>query len=978
MSTASSTASTLSRAHAVLDRILHVISLYLVPIAIALVSLFGLFAWDSAYVAPAGIPLSMQVLVEGASPLSMEDAARQLHTRPESTHHETRRSEAPVWFSFQVAPEVPSAVEFPSRHATSIACWDAGSGMLLGEGHRSGATGQIFPVKAGFQLSVPAGNSELVCRGTFSGPARLNATLWPVQQVQLSADSHHRQSGLLDGGLLLLAVFVALMALINRQSLYVLFAVWLVLNLRVAAMSAGTDFQWLGQEIPPAWLSTIRALTISLHGLVTLLMFQTLFKDALSNVVLRKLLRATQWLCLPLLVVAIVLPYKDFLPIMWAFTSIGLLLMTASLLFLVATIRTATVMWYAASLGITLFSAMAEVIAAAVGKKEIALLINSVTGAIASSVLTAVAIAEQIRNEHQQRLEVQAKLRKTFDAMPVGLFSLLIDGTGIAANPALYQMLGTNQDEFGKKPWSAYFGEAAWVQMYRLLREQGRVEMELVNRAGDRRFMLSATFANGVIEGSLQDVTKQSLANEHMRFLAHHDPLTKILNRRGVELAYEEGMRLTPADRSFVLAYLDLDRFKLINELFGHSAGDEVLRQVCERIQKLLTDGQRFGRVGGDEFVLLMPDTTIQFAELICRGVVDSLSQTPFQVADKAFQVRGSIGAIELAPGTPIKDALSSADSTCRAAKRKQGLVICERGASVFKEHEAELALMEQFSTGRVTNGLYLEMQPIMSLIDPYGSLNFEVLLRMRDEEGRQVPVSRVLSAAEGSGRTAAIDRWVMSTTLEWIQKNWGKLSRNRFVCMNLSGASLNDERFVADALQMLANYPQAAPRLCIEVTESVALHDLEITSRFIHSVRKLGAKVALDDFGAGYTSFSYLKQLRADVVKIDGSFIVDINADPANVTIVEAIVTLARNLGMKVIAEWAEDAETVRTLAEIGVDYVQGYAIARSQAPEYILDAKSSADFILDANTRALVAMLGAQPVPPLSEPESRLHLVQ
>jgi EAL domain-containing protein (putative c-di-GMP-specific phosphodiesterase class I) len=146
-----------------------------------------------------------------------------------------------------------------------------------------------------------------------------------------------------------------------------------------------------------------------------------------------------------------------------------------------------------------------------------------------------------------------------------------------------------------------------------------------------------------------------------------------------------------------------------------------------------------------------------------------------------------------------------------------------------------------------------------------------------------------------------------------------------------------------------------------MEITESVALHDLDNTRRFIDQVRAYGVKVALDDFGAGYTSFSYLKELPADVLKIDGNFIVNINAHPANVAIVEAIVSLAVNLGMKTIAEWAEDAATVQTLAEIGVDYVQGYAVARSQAPEKMLAAKSSASFIQDEQLLLLVRALGA-----------------
>jgi EAL domain-containing protein (putative c-di-GMP-specific phosphodiesterase class I) len=218
------------------------------------------------------------------------------------------------------------------------------------------------------------------------------------------------------------------------------------------------------------------------------------------------------------------------------------------------------------------------------------------------------------------------------------------------------------------------------------------------------------------------------------------------------------------------------------------------------------------------------------------------------------------------------------------------------------------------------------------------------------------------------------IDRWVLATTLDWIGEHVDELPNTRFVCMNLSGASLNDERFVQDTIEILASHSAVAHRLCIEITESVALHDLANTRRFIDQVRTFGVKVALDDFGAGYTSFSYLKELPADVLKIDGNFVVNINAHPANVAIVEAIVNLAVNLGMKTIAEWAEDAETVRTLAEIGVDYVQGWAVARAKAPEELLKAASSASFITDPQLAQLVHCLDGGKIPEVADLE-RLH---
>jgi diguanylate cyclase (GGDEF)-like protein len=458
-------------------------------------------------------------------------------------------------------------------------------------------------------------------------------------------------------------------------------------------------------------------------------------------------------------------------------------------------------------------------------------------------------------------------------------------------------------------------------------------------------------------------MTEKAKATEQLRFMANNDPLTKVFNRRGIERVFDTAASACAAGAPLTLAYLDLDRFKLINDLFGHGAGDEVLKQVCERMGSMLATGQQIGRVGGDEFIIVMPHTAIALAALICRGIVERIGGTPYRVGDKAFHVRVSIGLIEVNEGMKMKDAVSTADRACREAKAggSAELVVYERGASAFHEREAELALVERLSGPDATEGMYLEMQPIMSLKAPHASLNFEVLLRMREKDGSLVGAGPIINAAEKSGRAGVIDRWVLATTLGWIEKNVASLENTQFVCMNLSGASLNDERFVQDTIDILGRHIHVASRLCMEITESVALHDLDNTRRFIDQVRNFGVKIALDDFGAGYTSFSYLKELPADVLKIDGNFIVNINAHPANVAIVEAIVNLAVNLGMKTIAEWAEDTETVRTLAEIGVDYVQGWAVSRSLPPERMLTAASSASFIQNEELALLARALGA-----------------
>jgi diguanylate cyclase (GGDEF)-like protein len=953
-----------------LDRMLYAFSAYGMPALIALATIIALSSWQSLFQYSAPTPIALRIAEDASLALKPADAARLLADRPTVQFFDTHRSEKPVWFQFALAPERdgPITAEFPSRHAVDISCWNADSLAPLGDANRDRATGSFTLKRSGFALTLGAPSSprSVLCRANFSGPARLTVLEWPTAQLQIATEEYHRNSGLLEGGLLVLAIFMLVTAVINRNSMYVMFATWLVVNLRVAGLSVGWDFQWLGQTVPHAWIGVARPLTLAIYYVLTVTLFRTLFRDGLSKVGYAGLLRFTQWTCVPLLLLSLILPYKNFLPIIWvaASTNIGVLLFFLVRIMLLT--RSPVALWYGASICITLAASMSEVVAAAFGFKDLIGSVNSVTAALSSSLLAALAIAEQMRQEHNQRIEAQAELEHTFEAMPIGLFTLDVHGNFISKNPALLAIMEGRAKRSLTASWAAYFGEDAWQQLRSMVETQADGELEISRKsasetAKQKRFLVRATLARGKIEGSLQDITEKSKAIEDLRFLANNDPLTKVYNRRGIEKVYHSALRTLNASEPLALAYLDLDRFKLINDLYGHGVGDEVLKQVCARMSGMLTDKQCIGRVGGDEFVIVMPDTTMALAAQTCRGIIASISEVPYHIGDKAFQVRVSVGLIEVNPESLLKDALSSADRACRDAKASLngGLVVYEKNAEAFTERQAELSLFERLASGSVIEGLFIEMQPIMSLKTPTESRNFEVLVRMRDHDGTVIPAGKIIGAAESSGRIGVIDRWVMTTTLAWMNTNYARLGRTQFVCMNLSGASLNDERFAEDAFAILEKNVHVAGRLCLEITESVALQDLENTRRFIDKVRSYGVKVALDDFGAGYTSFSYLKELPADVLKIDGNFIVSINAHPANVAIVEAIVSLAKNLGMKTIAEWAEDCATVQTLAEIGVDYVQGYAVARPSAPSLILEADSSASFIRDPQLLAFIDTL-------------------
>ncbi len=288
---------------AAVELVLKTFSYYLIPIGIAVVSLIALVFWHDEYRTSGDVPLTMHVMADAAGTLDPASALGPTRERPLTNTHDTHLSEAPVWFVVEPMPRPGEQVlEFPSRHALDIACWNAASLAPMGSASRSDSGGAMRADKAGFALNVTPLPRQLLCRGTFAGPARLTVVQWPLEQYALSVKQYHRKSGLLDGGMIVLALFVLITALINRQPLYVMFAGWLILNLRVGALSAGWDIQWLGQVVPSDWLLRSRAVT---HHAV-----RHRHADAVPDAVRKDTwptsryvvpMRVMQWLCLPML-----------------------------------------------------------------------------------------------------------------------------------------------------------------------------------------------------------------------------------------------------------------------------------------------------------------------------------------------------------------------------------------------------------------------------------------------------------------------------------------------------------------------------------------------------------------------------------------------------------------------------------------------------------------------------------------------------
>jgi hypothetical protein len=393
-----------------LDALIYALCAYALPVAIAALAWIALAAWQPHYRAEGAAPLELRVLEERDAPLDPPQALEELRDRAAVAHHDTRLSEAPFWFSFTARPAADvREVELPSRHAMEVQCWQADPLAPLGRASRSAQLGAqerthsdlLRALKAGFALRLAPGAAAVtvLCRATYAGPARISALQWSPEALGDSAEAFHRGAGLLEGGLVVLALFVLVTGLINRDSMYVLFAAWLVASLRMGAISAGWDTQWLERTVPADWILPARQLTIAAYYLLTYALFRRLFRDDLRQVGHAWALRVAQLSCLTIAAAAVLLPFQRFLPVLWVAAAIGIAVLAFLLARILAVTRSKVALWYSASLALVLFAGFYEVIAAALGVKILIGAVNSVTAALASSLLVALAIAQQMREE---------------------------------------------------------------------------------------------------------------------------------------------------------------------------------------------------------------------------------------------------------------------------------------------------------------------------------------------------------------------------------------------------------------------------------------------------------------------------------------------------------------------------------------------------------------------------------------------------
>jgi diguanylate cyclase (GGDEF)-like protein/PAS domain S-box-containing protein len=462
------------------------------------------------------------------------------------------------------------------------------------------------------------------------------------------------------------------------------------------------------------------------------------------------------------------------------------------------------------------------------------------------------------------------------------------------------------------------------------------------NNGAERSIELSASpirNADREVVGAvvlLHDVTEMRGLARQMSYQATHDALTGLINRREFERRLEEAIESGQrGDGQHVLCYLDLDRFKLVNDTSGHIAGDSMLREVAKLLRDAVRDSDTVGRLGGDEFGTLLVGCPLEKARQIADDVCRAVNDHRFVWKDKIFNIGVSVGLVEISreSGT-LEELLAAADTACYVAK-KQGsgrVAVYSARDEALARHTGEIQWLQRLQGALKENRFHLYQQVIVPAHGEEGGPAMEVLVRLRDESGNELVPADFMRAAERYRLMGLVDRWVVQTTLAALGRGAIAVPSNRSVAINISGQTLGDVQFLEFVVECLDSTGVAPGQVCFEITESAVIANLDHARRFVGVLHGMGCQFALDDFGSGVGSFSNLKTLPLDYLKIDGSFMRNLARDTVNQAMVTAMIKLARTLNFRVIAEQVEDTAALDAARRIGVDFLQGYAIGRPQ----------------------------------------------
>ena len=432
--------------------------------------------------------------------------------------------------------------------------------------------------------------------------------------------------------------------------------------------------------------------------------------------------------------------------------------------------------------------------------------------------------------------------------------------------------------------------------------------------------------------GIQQEVTEEYNLVQNLSYQTAHDALTGLINRNEFDTRLQHTVILArQAGIASVLCYLDLDQFKIVNDTAGHLVGDQLLSDIAYLLKQSIRSDDHLGRLGGDEFGLIIENCSLEQGKQVCQRLIDKVQSYRFTWQGRQFDVGVSIGIVPITPENAVTtELLSRADLACYEAKDLGRGRICISSYNDFdiETRQTQMSRIANISQAIEENRLFLMQQPIQAINRPDEYTHVEILLRMRDEQGQMISPGQFIPIAERYGMIDLVDRWVVERVISHYHRLFPQ--SKPIVSINLSGASLSDDRFLEFVLRIIRESNLAPERLCFEITETAAISHLEQVQTFIKELKAIGVKFALDDFGSGLSSFGYLRNLPVDYLKIDGSLVRHINDEEYDRSIVEMINQVAQMMQMRTIAEFVENSDILNQLKTIGVDYAQGYGIGK------------------------------------------------
>ncbi len=448
---------------------------------------------------------------------------------------------------------------------------------------------------------------------------------------------------------------------------------------------------------------------------------------------------------------------------------------------------------------------------------------------------------------------------------------------------------------------------------------------------------------NGEVFGAvlvLNDVTNIRVLSRRLKYQASHDILTKLINRSEFEKRVRNAISVAHANsENSTVLYIDLDRFKLINDICGHAAGDELLKQVAKLLRNIIGSKYSVARMGGDEFSVLLEDVYNNQAEKIARKILTDLAAYRFSWEEKSFSIECSIGLAEINSSCDgLTYILNAVDSACYLAKEsgRNCLRKYSEGDDTIIEKKGQERWIQHFDKAIENDGLVLYAQPIVSLSKKVPKkTSIEVLVRMLDDDGSIIPPNAFLPAVERYDRAYKLDRWIIERVFQYISMYREKVNELTKISINLSGQSVAEDELLLFIQEKTREYKIQSNKICFEITETAAIANLTTAIDLITQLKEDGFLFALDDFGSGLSSFAYLKTLPVDYLKIDGIFVKDMQTDKVNYAMVKAIHEMSTVLGKQTIAEYVENEAVVELLTEIGVDYGQGFHLGKPEPIE-------------------------------------------